>query len=1010
MELKRDNEFNIANIAATLDKNNMEKYIVQVEKNCKLHGEYIALKSSAASKGITYNKLWDYSGRLYAYLKDKNISKEDFVLICLPRGVRALVAIVGIIRAGAAFTIVESTYAKDRIEYIKNDCNCKLVLDEDSYAQAMTCDSLDGYENTDPHDACFAVYTSGSTGNPKGVLHEYGKLEQMVYCQKANFIGIEENAVGGDPSPLNFVASILIFLGGTYFGACMYVIPYDAVKDIKGFVNFIEENNISVTFMTCSLIKLIPKLPSCLKRICLGSEPCNGIYDSEHAITNSYAASETAFTISIFEIDKMYDVTPVGKNLMGIKIQIVDDDGNVLNAGETGEICVYNEFTRGYINLPEKTKEVFIDKMYHTNDIGYLDENGNLIVKGRKDDMIKINGNRIEPAEIESAIKNVLNVKNVVAKGFNVSNRSYICSYLLESELAASSLLDENNKLLFSSEEMGKKLIDILPYYMIPTYYVVLKSYPLNANGKIARIKLEAPEIDNFREEYAAPSNDTEKYLCELISEILGVEKVSVNDDFYTLGGDSLASVTFVSKCELKGLTAADIYKYRSVKKISDYYIDYLADNDIDINKKNIKALEHEQILLSEMETVIESQELAPDSIMWNLPFLFKLKKDIDLNKLANAIDTVFKHHPIYNTVIKLDDYSMPRQKYDSNIYENIKIIELKEEEFLNIKDELIKPFNPYKQPYLRKAIYKTEDNAYLFMDHYHIITDGTSLDIIFKQITNVYNDENYELAKDYYYLMLREEEKSRVRGEFEEIKKYYKQFINKYFDDKKTMYLLAPDCIPEDGSLAKSITYEADLLANPKVLNANRGILSENEFFIVCVLLAMAKYNKQNSSYIQWVFNGRDSKEKMDMAGLLYRSLPVAACFDENKTLKEYYEEVVEQVRYSVAHNTVQISSINYEFNYSLFFLFQKNIVNKNDFPLAESRIEIKEDETADSTIEMMVFADMEDKYYCTIEYESRMYKADSIVKFFNLFNEISNKLSYVKDINDIKISDILK
>lgn len=986
----------------------MKKYIEQLEDNCRNHGEYIAIKSSARAKGITYAQLWEFSGKLYSYLKTNNIGKEDMILICLPRGIRSMVATIGVIKAGAAFTIVESTYGKDRIEYIKKDCNCRLVIDDEVYAEAMTYSFLEGYVETDPHDACFAVYTSGSTGNPKGVLHEYGKIEKCILSQKTNYEGMPENGTGGNPAPLNFVASLMMLFGGTYYADCIYVMPYDVVKDIEKLTKFIEDNNVYTTFMTYSLFKAFKKLPSCLKRISLGSEPCNGAYMDGIMLTNSYAASETAFTIALFKIDKPYEITPVGKNLVDIKVQIVDENGNELPQGEVGEIYVEDEYTRGYINLPEKTKEAFVDGIYHTGDLGLMDENGNLVIKGRKDDMIKINGNRIEPAEIENSVKKVLGVKNVIAKGFTSDKRSYICAYLIKNELQSLSLLNDKGNLNISAEEVGKKLSTMIPYYMIPTYYMVLDSYPLNPNGKIARIKLQAPEIDLYREEYVAPSTQTEKYLCDLFSKVLKVDNVSINDDFYSLGGDSLASVYFVSECELKGLTTTDIYRYRTVKKIAEYYDEFIANNNMDINQKNIKALEHEQLLLPEMQTVIDCQDLAPESIMWNLPFLFKLKEDIDLTRLACAIDKVLMHHPIYSTEIEYDGYLVPLQKYNPDIYEKTKIVEISDKEFDSLKDQLIKPFFAHKQPYLRKVIYKTETNSYLFIDHYHIITDGTSLDIVFKQITNCYNNQDYNLPADYYYLMLREEEKKKARGEFDEITDYYKTFAKKYFIDHNTDYCIIPDNMPESTILSKSKMFEADLLAKPEIVNANRGTLSENEFFIISVLLAMAKYNSKDSSYLQWVFNGRDSKEKMDMAGLLYRSLPVAGICDTNKTLKDYYDEIAEQVRFTSTHNSIKISTINYEFDYSLFFLFQKNIINSKDFPLAKERIELKEDNTADSLIEMMLFADKEDKYYCTIEYDTSIYNHESIVKFFNYFNEISNKLSTIINPNDIKLSSI--
>ena len=145
----------------------------------------VPLYDETLPKGINYDQLRVLSGRVYAYLKARGIGREDFVMIKLPRGVQPIIAMIGIWRAGAAFVIVEETLAPERIDYIRKDCNCKLVLTSEVWEDINRCEPLDGYEETDPHDAAYAVYTSGTTGNPKGVLHEFGNLERCV--QSANY-------------------------------------------------------------------------------------------------------------------------------------------------------------------------------------------------------------------------------------------------------------------------------------------------------------------------------------------------------------------------------------------------------------------------------------------------------------------------------------------------------------------------------------------------------------------------------------------------------------------------------------------------------------------------------------------------------------------------------------------------------------------------------------------------------------------------------------------------------
>jgi acyl-coenzyme A synthetase/AMP-(fatty) acid ligase len=163
--------------------------------------------------GITYAQLDDMSGRIYAWLKEEGIGKDQFVLINLPRGIMPVIYMIGVWKAGAAWALVEDTYAPERIEYIRKDCGCKLELTESLWETIMETEPLSGHEAVDPHDAAYAIYTSGTTGNPKGVLHEYGNLERAIDSIRINgetpFDGRDSLAL---LAPLNFVASVIVIL------------------------------------------------------------------------------------------------------------------------------------------------------------------------------------------------------------------------------------------------------------------------------------------------------------------------------------------------------------------------------------------------------------------------------------------------------------------------------------------------------------------------------------------------------------------------------------------------------------------------------------------------------------------------------------------------------------------------------------------------------------------------------------------------------------------------------
>lgn len=281
-----------------------------MEKNASEYKDKVILADDSI-KDITYGQFYELTGRVYVYLKSKNIGKEDFVLICLPRGIHPIIALGGILRAGAAFVIVEDNYAPERIEFIKKDCGCKLVIDGKVWSEIQHVQPISGFEPLDGHAAAFAVYTSGTTGNPKGVLHEYGNIDRMI---NSNIMTSCESLTEPDDrfalvAPLNFVASLAICLYGLTFGIFLSVVPYSVVKNPMQMLMYILKNKITGTFLTPSYIRKMKKKPPMLKFCIIGSEPANGVYLEGLKIHNIYTMSEAGFAVTHFLIDKMYDET-----------------------------------------------------------------------------------------------------------------------------------------------------------------------------------------------------------------------------------------------------------------------------------------------------------------------------------------------------------------------------------------------------------------------------------------------------------------------------------------------------------------------------------------------------------------------------------------------------------------------------------------------------------------------------------------------------------------------------
>ena len=406
----------------------MEYIIEKLQQYAARKPDEAILFDEAHSRGITYAQLEDMSGRVYACLKEHGVGREDFVLLNLPRSVLPIIAMVGVWKAGAAWALVEDTYAPERINYIRKNCGCRFELNAGNWGEVMHTRPLMGYEIPDGHDAPYAIYTSGTTGNPKGVLHEYGNLARAIDSIRINGeIPFDEHDRLALLAPMNFVASVIVILAAlNVFCGKNYIASYATIKNPAALAKFFLMKRITITFLTPSYVRMLgSRTGPFLRMLFVGSEPANNIYNKNLDLINIYACSESGFAVGVFKIDQPYETCPIGQPAIDTKIIQLEEVGD----DDIGELCFEDPYVRGYLNLPEETSRVFVNGIYHTGDLARRNANGAYVLLGRSNDMIKINGNRIEPAEIEAAVKSALGIDWAAGRGFDENGKSFLCVY-----------------------------------------------------------------------------------------------------------------------------------------------------------------------------------------------------------------------------------------------------------------------------------------------------------------------------------------------------------------------------------------------------------------------------------------------------------------------------------------------------------------------------------------------------------------------------------------------------
>ncbi|QSB25089.1 non-ribosomal peptide synthetase [Flavobacterium sp. CLA17] len=528
------------------DKTLIELFEEQVEKT----PDNIAVIFE--DKELSYRELNAEANQLGRYLRALfQIKPDDLIGIKLERSEKMILAVLGILKSGAAYVPIDPAYPQERIDYIGNDSNCKIIIDENVltlFYKNQDVYSVGNIEKINsPTDLAYIIYTSGTTGNPKGVMVEHTNVVNLILSQTKQF-KIDENEKILQLSNYTFDASVEQIFLALCNGAGLYLISRAALLEAEIFEEFIAKNEITHLHAVPSVLeKITPRSRFSLKRVIAGGDSCSEkLAESWSTVCdfyNEYGPTETTVT----SIELLYDKKStfcIGSPIANTQVYILDNNLFPTQLGVLGKIYISGAgVTRGYLNKPELTAEKFIEnpfvsntKMYDTGDLGRWLPDGTIEFLGRKDDQVKIRGFRIELGEIENALSQFSeDLRQVVVQPQQVNgDKTLVAYYVSDTEL--------------DKAEIRRYLHTKLPEYMVPSFLVVLEHLPLTANGKVDRTALRGiSEEDIIRKAYVEPRNEIEQKIAEIWQEILGVEKVGVTDSFFELGGHSLNATKLIS-------------------------------------------------------------------------------------------------------------------------------------------------------------------------------------------------------------------------------------------------------------------------------------------------------------------------------------------------------------------------------------------------------------------------------------------------------------------------------
>ncbi|QUQ65089.1 non-ribosomal peptide synthetase [Kutzneria sp. CA-103260] len=584
-------------------------------------------------RALTYRELNERANRLARRLITQGAGPERLVAISMPRSEQMIVAVLGVLKSGAAYLPVDPNYPAERRELMIADARPAVVLTEigDVPEQA---DNLGDIGLIPAHPA-YVIYTSGSTGRPKGVVVTHGSAVELMAWAAKDF-GIAGLSTVVASTSLNFDVSVFEILCPLMLGGCIEV-----VRDV------LSLGERTGTDWTASLVSGVPSAFAQLlaqsavsvtpEHVVLAGEAltAKAVRDVRNAlpgarIANIYGPTEATVYATAWYDDSTDRNPPIGRPIANTTAYVLDPAFRPVPPGVTGQLCLGGTgLARGYLNRGGLTADRFVadpfgpagSRMYLTGDLVRWTAEGELEYLGRLDHQVKIRGFRIELGEIENALRGNDGVADAVVVVREDEGHKRLVGYVVGDGQA----------------DLRAHLAKSLPEYMVPAGFVWLDRFPLNPNGKLDRAALPAPDWEAHGTDYVAPRTDTERVLAEIWAEVLGVARIGVLDNFFELGGDSILSIRVVARAAQAGLAVSsrDIFLNQTIAALATTVV---------AGERIERGPATGEVPLTPVQRwFLDTEPARPGHFTQSV--VARFEEPIDPDRLATAVQKLVAHH-----------------------------------------------------------------------------------------------------------------------------------------------------------------------------------------------------------------------------------------------------------------------------------------------------------------------------------------------------------------------------
>ncbi|UJS03239.1 non-ribosomal peptide synthetase [Cylindrospermopsis raciborskii] len=708
---------------------------------------------------ITYGELENRANNLATQLVDTGIAHESIVGLYFDPGIEYIISLLAVLKVGGAFLPLDRSYPDHRLRFIIENSQVSVILTNNIIGlplqenlQVLDIRNLESKGNhprlnlkVRPENLAYVIYTSGSTGNPKGVLVTHSGIQNLVQCQTMSF-GVTAKSCVYQFAALNFdsaIAEIFMSLGS---GAVLYI--QSQAHRSPGSELWQKLTNWEITHVTLppSLVASIDTqdLPR-LQTLILAGEAVSGDLlrrwgRGQRRCFNAYGPTEATVCASLIDCTHLLGEPSIGKGIPNVEIYLLDSFLEPVVPGVIGEIYIGGiGLARGYLQRPGLTAALFIphpftktpgSRLYKTGDRAVYDPEGNIRFIGRYDNQVKINGYRIELGEIEAALTKHEAVESALAVlRTDLIGRNRILGYALIKPVEGRE----------QPNDLKEHLSKILPDYMIPGAVIVVDEWPLTPNGKIDRQRLATPDFSSTE---VIPKTDIEQIFAQIWIELLGLETVNPQDNFFEMGGDSIISLQMVTRARAAGweISPKDIFEGQTLSRIATRA--KLMETQTEIVEPLTGF-----IPLSPIQNWFFAQNfLHPHH--WNQSVALTCKQPVNTDALVVALHTLVSHHDIFRIGFAENDGEWQQFYVGGAKSPNVKIIDFShylpttQLTFLNAALETEHSSFQLDRPPLIRILYGRNLNNYgdvLFIFAHHLIIDAVSWRILLEDLNQAY-------------------------------------------------------------------------------------------------------------------------------------------------------------------------------------------------------------------------------------------------------------------------------